>query len=153
MRYPLLCISLLQMISSFCQSQIVFTPFQNSRPDTITRYVFTEKTIPVKEMPDAKAVSIVCFKVPGFTVAWLPVFQTNIQHFVSLNSTRKQSKPIDTLFFQIGKFPYTTLVFKDKRGLELFSYREMEGEQDVFVTNIRRKKQLKQVIAYLESNL
>jgi hypothetical protein len=142
----------LLLFTSLCRAQVVLTPFQNSLPDTITLFVFTEKTIPVKDMPGAKPVSIVCFRAKGFNVAWVPVFQTDIQHFVSLNSTRKHSKAIDTLFFRIGRLPYTTLVFRDKKGLELFSYRDMAGAQDVFVTNIRRKKKLKQVIAYLERN-
>lgn len=152
MKHLLLFAGLL-LLTSFCRAQLVLTPFQNSRPDTITLYVFTEKTIPVKNMPGAKPVSIVCFRAKGFTVAWVPVFLTDLPDFVDRNSTRKQSKPVDTLLFTIGKLPYITLVFNDKKGLELFSYRDVTGAQDVFVTNIRRKKNLQQVIAYLESHL
>lgn len=127
---------------------------ENSRPDTITTFIFSNKSLLATTIPGAKATSNFSFKTKDFDLAWVPVNTSNIQAFVDRSITGiKRKQIIDTLSCKVFGQNYKSLVIKSKGKILLFLFLDHVGQQDVFVASIKNKRRLKNAITFIETNL
>ncbi|MDB5283676.1 MAG: hypothetical protein JWO06_2751 [Bacteroidota bacterium] len=134
-------------------------PSQTSRPDTISKYRFTDTSISVKSFKGAKPVSIWCFKSKIGKVAWIPVSTKDVDGFVARNLHRDERSLargdtrlniLDTLTCRLFGTLHYAIEFKIKRKHLLLIYQYNGIHQDVFYVTLKPRKNARQGLDYLE---
>lgn len=141
-------------LSSKGQVTCSFPLPKNPRPDTVSKFVFLNKSLEIKKIAKCKPLSSTSLKTRLFKISWLSINTTDIQNFVgkSIGSIKPQQL-IDTLTCNIFGLAHNVVVIKSKGIIFLFIYLNQTGEQDIFLASLRRKKGIKQTISYLEKYL
>jgi hypothetical protein len=129
-------------------------PKENLLPDTVSTFLFTNKSLSVTSFQNAKPTSNFSFKTKLFDLIWIPINTSDINKFIdrSLKNIEK-NQIIDTLNCKIFGQEHKTIVVKFKRKIQLVTFLNQTGQQDIFITTIKNKNKIKQTIDYLETNL
>ena len=129
-------------------------PKENLRPDTVSTFLFTNKSLGVTSFQNAKPTSNFSFRTKLFDLTWMPINTSHINDFIerSLKDIKKK-QIIDTINIKIFGQDHKTIVIKSKRKILLLTFLNQSGQQDIFISTINTKNKIKQTIEYLETNL
>jgi len=129
-------------------------PKENLRPDTVTTFLFTVKSLSVTSFQNVKPTSNFSFKTKLFDLTWMPINTSDINGFIGRSlKTFEQNQIIDTLNCKIFGQDHRTIVIKTKRKIQLLIFPNQPGQQDIFILSLHNKHKLKQTIEYIETNL
>ena len=132
---------------------------QTDRPDTISKYFFTHKTISITDIPDVTPTSNQSFKNKDLFLTWLTVKTDNIDDFIkrSISSSyygKRKFKILDTTDCIIFSQQYIVIVIENKKRNELWFYsREASGEQDVFFAVVKRRRTVGEALNFISKGL
>lgn len=124
---------------------------KSQKIDTIKNYLFTQHTLPVNKIKEAKILSNSSFKTDDFILAWASIKQDNITSF--LQTCLKNEEITDTLYCNIFNAMHKVFVVKDKKKLRLCIFEESRNQHDLFITTGFKKEYLEYVINFISKNL
>jgi hypothetical protein len=129
-------------------------PKENLRPDTVSTFLFKDKSLSVKGFQNAKPTSNFSFSTKYFDMTWMPIYTSDIKKFIDRSfKSYPKHQIIDTLNCKIFGQNHNTIVVKLKRKIQLVTFLNQNGQQDIFITTIKDRKKIKQTIEYLETTL
>jgi ethanolamine utilization protein EutP (predicted NTPase) len=108
----------------------------------------------VTSFQNAKPTSNFSFSTKFFDLTWIPIYTLDTKKFIvrSLNGYPKH-QIIDTLNCKIFGQDHITIVVKLKRKIQLVTFLNQSGNQEIYITKIKNRKKIKETIEYLETNL
>ena len=129
-------------------------PKENLRPDTVSTFLFTNKSLGVTSFQNAKPTSNFSFTTKLFDLTWIPINTSQINDFIDRSLKEIEKKQIiDTLNIKIFGQDHLTIVIKSKRKILLLTFLNQSGQQDIFISTISNKNKIKQTIEYLQTKL
>lgn len=154
-KFLIFIFSIVFINTAYCQIDCgIPWPLENSRTDTLTNYLFLDRTIPMINLPDVLVTSNFSFKTKKFNVTWMPIYTENIELFIERSLTHRTSiKILDTLQCSIQEKNHTVIVIKKEKRFSLYVYYNQNGEQDIIIVDFRKQKYIKRILQYLETYL
>ena len=129
-------------------------PKENLQPDTVSTFLFLNKSLKVTSFENAIPTSNFSFTTKSFDLIWAPIVTGDITKFIdrSLKSMSRMTIT-DTITCKIFGLDHKAIVMKSKRKMKLLIFQNQNGTQYIFYATIHNKNKIKQTIEYLETNL
>lgn len=129
-------------------------PEENLRPDTVSTFLFTNKSLSATLFQNAKPTSNFGLKTKFLDLTWMPINTSDIIKFIDMSLKNiDKNQIIDTLDIKIFGQDHKTIVIKSKKKILLIAFLNQPRQQDIFISTIHNKNKIKQTIEFLENNL
>ena len=129
-----------------------------TKADTVTRLIFTDKSYPVSDFPAIKPLSNYSFTSRSCELNWFPINSNNVGDFVSRTLRKRSGQRFyytiriqDTLKCRLFEKDMQAIYYKHKRSRLIVIYEQKTGYQMVFLATIRGLAKPQAVIAFLET--